>query len=74
MKMSRTTRLALTGMRRIKGKLYYRESPSSFRYNSCERKVPMTESIARLKAVWYDLEYYKCDFCNGYHLTKQRNR
>lgn len=38
---------------------------------SCLGKVKFRkEKAARVKALLYDLEYYKCDFCNKWHLTR----
>lgn len=40
-------------------------------YRSCARKKRYkTEKEAKAKAKNYKMQYYYCDICKGYHLTK----
>lgn len=44
-------------------------------YRSCARKKRYkTEDEARKKAKEYEMQYYHCEICGGYHLTKQKNK
>ena len=41
-------------------------------YRSCARKKRFkTEKEAKQKAKDYEMQYYYCDICKGYHLTKK---
>ncbi|MBR1455109.1 MAG: hypothetical protein IJ593_10790 [Lachnospiraceae bacterium] len=43
-------------------------------YRSCARKKRFkTEKEAKQKAKDYEMQYYYCDICKGYHLTKKRD-
>ena len=42
-------------------------------YRGCARKKRYkTEEEAKRKAKEYKMQYYYCNLCNGYHLTKQK--
>lgn len=60
------------GGKNVNGKVQYRMCKSKVRYPTEARATIMANKIGKKRNVV--LRSYYCEYCNGYHLTKQKRK